>query len=204
MNKILVIEDDNIIRDIIVDILRSEKFQTFDADNGKTGIQLALQHLPDLIVCDVMMPRMSGHDVLKTLRENPVTATIPFIFVTAKADQDSIREGMELGADDHLTKPFNNKQLIAAIATRLKNKAIVNEQIQQKIDELRYNLAEQAALLDITTDAIIVQDLSNHILFWNKGAERVYGWLADEALGKNALEILYKASDQLEKPEQTI
>ena len=204
MNKILVIEDDNIIRDIIVDILKSEKFQTFDADNGKTGIALALQHLPDLIVCDVMMPKMSGHDVLKTLRENPVTATIPFIFVTAKADQDSIREGMELGADDYLTKPFNNKQLIAAIATRLKNKAIVNEQIQQKIDELRYNLAEQAALLDITTDAIIVQDLSNHILFWNKGAERVYGWLADEALGKNALEILYKASDQLEKPEQTI
>ena len=204
MNKILVIEDDNIIRDIIIDILKSEKFQTFDADNGETGIQLALQHLPDLIVCDVMMPKMSGHNVLKTLRENPVTATIPFIFITAKADHDSIREGMELGADDYLTKPFNNKQLIAAIATRLKNKAIANEHIQQKIDDLRYNLAEQAALLDITTDAIIVQDLSHHILFWNKGAERVYGWLADEALGKNANEILYKASNQLEKPEQTI
>ncbi|HEY9693871.1 MAG TPA: response regulator [Oculatellaceae cyanobacterium] len=205
MNKILVIEDDNIIRDIIVDILKSEKFQTFDADNGETGVELALQHLPDLIVCDVMMPKMSGHDVLKILRENSLTATIPFIFITAKADHDSIREGMELGADDYLTKPFNNKQLIAAIASRLKNKAIVNEQIQQKIDELRYNLAEQAALLDITTDAIIVQDLSNHVLFWNKGAERLYGWLADEALGKNALEILYnKDSTQLETPQQTI
>ncbi|MGB3207944.1 MAG: response regulator [Crinalium sp.] len=204
MNKILVIEDENIIRDIIVDILNAENFQTFDADNGETGIQLALQHLPDLIVCDVMMPKMSGHDVLQTLRKNPVTATIPFIFITAKADHDSIREGMELGADDYLTKPFNNKQLIGAIATRLKNKAIVNEHIQQQIDELRYNLAEQAALLDITTDAIIVQNLSNHILFWNKGAERVYGWLADEALGKNANKILYKASEQLENPEQTI
>ncbi|AFZ14516.1 multi-sensor hybrid histidine kinase [Crinalium epipsammum PCC 9333] len=205
MNKILVIEDDKIIRHIIVDILKYESYQTFDTNNGKTGIELALQHLPDLIVCDIMMPQMSGYDVLKTLRENTLTATIPFIFMTAKADHDSIRQGMELGADDYLTKPFKNKELVGAISSRLKKKAIVNQQIQQKIDELRYNLAEQAALLNITTDAIIVQDLSNHILFWNKGAEKIYGWLPDETLGKNALQILYKpGSNQLEITQQTI
>lgn len=119
MKKILVIEDEELVRNNIVEILDTVDFRVIGASNGGIGVQLAEEHLPDLILCDVMMPELDGYGVLAALRSNPVTATIPFIFLTAKGDKTDIRQGMNLGADDYLTKPFRRKELLGAIEARL-------------------------------------------------------------------------------------
>jgi YesN/AraC family two-component response regulator len=117
--KILVIEDDAITRNLFLDGLQAEGFDTIGAHNGVTGIQLAQEHSPDLIICDIMMPDMDGYAVLTALRQEPITAIIPFIFLTGSNTPEDVRKGMELGADDYLTKPSTVEQLLRAIATRL-------------------------------------------------------------------------------------
>jgi diguanylate cyclase len=119
MKKILVIEDEELVRNNILEILDTVDFRVIGASNGGIGVQMAQEHLPDLILCDVMMPELDGYEVLAALRKNPVTATIPFIFLTAKGDKTDIRQGMNLGADDYLTKPFRRKELLGAIEARL-------------------------------------------------------------------------------------
>ncbi|MBO0348964.1 EAL domain-containing protein [Phormidium pseudopriestleyi FRX01] len=119
MKKILVIENEELVRKNILEILDTVDFRVIGACNGGIGVQLAEEHLPDLILCDVMMPELDGYGVLEALRNNPVTATIPFIFLTAKGDKTDIRQGMNLGADDYLTKPFRRKELLGAIEARL-------------------------------------------------------------------------------------
>src|SRR5688572_25765125 len=98
MTKVLVIEDDNILRADLMECLMFEGFEVLGAEDGVVGLALAYQHLPDLIVCDVMMPNLGGHAVLRELRTNPLTMTIPFIFVTAMVMHDDIAQGMDLGA----------------------------------------------------------------------------------------------------------
>lgn len=117
--KILIIEDEAQTRDIFSRCLNFEGFFVVAADSGLAGVQLAKSHLPDLIVCDIMMPDMDGYQVLSTLHQDPITAAIPFIFLTAKVTMADLRQGMELGADDYLTKPCTVEQLLGAIATRL-------------------------------------------------------------------------------------
>jgi two-component system, sensor histidine kinase and response regulator len=104
------------------------------------GVQMAREHLPDLIVCDIMMPEMDGYEVLSTLRSDSVTANIPFIFLTAVADRGNMRRGMELGADDYVTKPFEMKELVNAVASRLEKQALFAEQYEQKLTDLRMML----------------------------------------------------------------
>src|SRR5947208_1781615 len=99
MTKILVIEDEALVRASIVDLLKMEDYQTFSAENGMIGFGLAQKELPDLIICDVMMPELNGYDVLELLHQDPRTEAIPFIFLTARADKDALRQGMNLGAD---------------------------------------------------------------------------------------------------------
>ncbi|MCT7949571.1 response regulator [Ancylothrix sp. C2] len=142
MAKILVIEDERIIRENILELLETEDFEVFGAENGKVGIALAIENKPDLIVCDVMMPEIDGYGVLKALREQPSTATIPFIFLTALADKSDTRRGMELGADDYLTKPCTPNQLLAAISTRLEKQAVFQRQQAQKLNDLRSNIIQ--------------------------------------------------------------
>lgn len=132
MTKVLVIEDDLKVQDNLIDILELEGFKTVAAENGLIGILLAKAEQPDLIVCDVMMPELDGYGVLEQLRQNPETATIPFIFLTAKADRPDLRQGMECGADDYLTKPFTPAELRQAINARLEKKASVMRQYQQE------------------------------------------------------------------------
>ena len=120
MKRILVIEDEPEMRRNIVTILRLEKFYPIPAANGRVGVELAKKEKPDLILCDIMMPELNGHDVLQALREDPNTVTIPFIFLTAKGEKMDIRSGMNLGADDYLTKPIAKADLLSAISTRLK------------------------------------------------------------------------------------
>ncbi|MGI8503659.1 MAG: response regulator transcription factor [Hassallia sp.] len=119
VKKILVIEDNAITRNLFLDGLQSEGFETIGANNGLTGIQLAQEHSPDLIICDIIMPDMDGYAVLSALRQEPITAIIPFIFLTGSNTAEDVRKGMELGADDYLSKPCTVDQLLRAITTRL-------------------------------------------------------------------------------------
>ena len=128
MKKILVIEDEQIIRENILKLLKAEGFDVTGAENGTQGLNAAVSNLPDVIICDVMMPELDGYGVLMALRSNPVTATLPFVFLTGKAERSEMRQGMELGADDYLTKPFTKAELVGAISSRLKKQEAVAKQ----------------------------------------------------------------------------
>ncbi|MFB2934227.1 EAL domain-containing protein [Aerosakkonemataceae cyanobacterium BLCC-F154] len=123
--KILVIEDDENIRENILEILTGQNIRAIGAKNGRLGIRLAQKVIPDLIICDIMMPELDGYAVLEELRQDPLTAVIPFIFLTALADRDRHRKGMELGADDYITKPCKPIELLKAIAVRLNKKTAI-------------------------------------------------------------------------------
>ncbi|MBN4005783.1 response regulator transcription factor [Nostoc sp. LPT] len=121
--KILVIEDDNVTRNLYLKGLEVKGFDTIGADNGFAGIRQAQKHIPDLVICDITMPDMDGYNVLTTLRQDPVTAIIPFIFLTGSSTRADVRKAMELGADDYLSKPSTLDELLRAIATRLQKQA---------------------------------------------------------------------------------
>jgi len=129
--RIQIIEDNDDIRESIIEILELANYDVIAADNGRTGIELASQHLPDLILCDIMMPELDGYGVLYLLGKNPQTASIPFIFLTAKAERIDMRKGMEMGADDYLTKPFDDMELLNAVESRI-NKRIKQEAFYSK------------------------------------------------------------------------
>lgn len=122
MSKILIIEDQPQMRRNLAFILEMEKFEVLTAENGRQGLELARQHPLDLVICDVMMPEADGYTVLQALRAETATATLPFIFLTAKGDKPDVRQGMNLGADDYLTKPVAREDLLAAVQTRLSRK----------------------------------------------------------------------------------
>jgi len=117
---ILLIEDEEQIRKNLLEILHLKGYQVEAAADGLQGITLAKQHPPDLILCDIMIPQLNGYQVVELIRRHESLSTIPFIFLTAKSDMVDLRRGMELGADDYLTKPFSTKDLLAAIESRLK------------------------------------------------------------------------------------
>ncbi|NER95733.1 MAG: EAL domain-containing protein [Symploca sp. SIO1B1] len=143
MKKILVIEDEELIRNNLMDILQDEGFKVINAENGHQGLDVAITEKPDLILCDVNMPGLDGHGVLNILNQDPTMAAIPFIFLTAKATKDDFRQGMELGADDYLTKPFTKPELLKAIASRLK-KQFTKQQRYRAMQEF-YNIELQHA-----------------------------------------------------------
>ncbi|BAB73939.1 response regulator [Anabaena sp. FACHB-709] len=134
MTKILVIEDQEDIRSIIVEMLTAENFYVMDAENGQVGITMLQKEIPDLIICDIAMPKIDGYEVVTWSRENPETEAIPFIFLTAKASQNDIRQGIELGADDYLVKPFTRAELLGAITARLEKQEIINRQTQKRLN----------------------------------------------------------------------
>ena len=123
--KILLIEDNAEMAENIVSILELARYQVTYAANGKEGVDIAQQNLPDLILCDIMMPELDGYGVLHILNNNPDTANIPFIFLTAKADKSDFRAGMNLGADDYITKPFDGIDLLKVVEMRLKKSELL-------------------------------------------------------------------------------
>jgi two-component system, sensor histidine kinase and response regulator len=147
MKTILVIEDDKSIRSRIVDTLEiaEEKYIIFAAENGREGVDVAVRELPDLIISDVMMPEMDGYEVLKMLRSTPSTAAIPFVFLSAKSDLAHIREGMNLGADDYLPKPFTIAELHKTVSLRLARQETqvqhTQQEIQHELDTVRLRIA---------------------------------------------------------------
>jgi YesN/AraC family two-component response regulator len=127
VKTILIIEDEAQTRSIFLKCLEFEGFRAVGASDGTTGVAMAQQHSPDLVVCDIMMPDMDGYSVLSTLRKSRQTALIPLIFLTAKVTMTDLRRGMELGADDYLTKPCTVEQFLAAINSRLQRQAEISE-----------------------------------------------------------------------------
>ncbi len=140
MTKILVIEDARDLRDDVVEMLRLENYEAIGAENGAVGIEMIKREAPDLILCDIMMPELNGYQVLDRLRKNPGTATIPFIFLTAKTDRIDQRTGMVLGADDYLMKPFLINELLESVRSQLQKRADLNQAVKMRLEELRESI----------------------------------------------------------------
>lgn len=143
MTKILVIEDEQDIREEVMDWLMFEGYDVQGAANGRIGLQTAYAYVPDLILCDIAMPEMDGHGVLIEVRSSDKLRNTPFIFLTADADRDSVRKGMEMGADDYITKPFTHAEVLSAVRTRMARKAAEAGEIQERMDVLNRAFEEE-------------------------------------------------------------
>ena len=137
MSTILVIEDDDIVRRTVKRMVNRGGYNLLEATNGEEGIGKAEEALPDLILCDITMPKLDGYGTLERLQQNPETASIPFIFMTGLGDMQDIRRGMSGGADDYITKPFTREELLEAIRIRLEKRALIERASQEKMEELR-------------------------------------------------------------------
>ena len=146
MKTILIIEDEPEMRRNLATLLRLEGFQVLTAENGRVGLQLAQRDPPELILCDVMMPELDGHGVLKALRDDPATMNVPFIFLTAKGEKADLRSGMNLGADDYLTKPVARADLLSAVEARFKRQ----EQLAQQEFKPDFSSPEPLLSLGLT------------------------------------------------------
>ncbi|MDD3721122.1 MAG: response regulator [Lutibacter sp.] len=149
MKKVLLIEDNEDVRENTADILKLAGYSVATAENGKIGVKIAEQLLPDVIVCDIMMPELDGFEVLRILDKNTKTASIPFIFLTAKTEKIDMRKGMNLGADDYLTKPFSENELLDAINSRLKKYDFLKKEFSHTIEGISKFIEEASAYLDL-------------------------------------------------------
>ncbi len=206
MKKILIIEDDKVMRENTAEILGLARYEVITADNGKKGAQTAIDTHPDLIVCDIMMPELDGYGVLHILSKNPETASIPFIFLTAKAEKSEFRKGMDLGADDYLTKPFEETELLNAIEIRLKKNEILKKEFSQNAEGLNQflNEAKGVAELNLLSQKSQVihykkkevifheADQPSYLYFLNSGKVKTYKIHDD---GKEYVTSLYKNGD---------
>lgn len=199
--KILLIEDDKTVRENTAELLELSNYEVETASNGKIGIDKAPVFLPDVVVCDIMMPEMDGYQVLENLSNNETLKTIPFIFLSAKTDHKDVRKGMNLGADDYLTKPFEEEELIDAIESRLAKADILSS----KVDEHQPNSSLQSfeALKELFRkekqknfeageDIFKSGQSSNSIYLIDKGVVKTYK--LDEN-GKELITAIYKVND---------
>ncbi len=176
MLTILIIDDHDEIRENIAEILSLAGYQTLTAENGKKGVETALKKIPDLIVCDIMMPELDGYGVLHLLRKNPATENIPFIFLTAKTERTDFRKGMEMGADDFITKPFDDIELLNAIEIRLKKYKILHEKYaegEKGVNELMGNL-RGSGLINMQLDNYETEQLPKKTLIYQEGKRSKY------------------------------
>jgi CRP-like cAMP-binding protein len=206
MKTILLIEDNTEMRENTSEILELAGYNVIAAENGKFGVDQAVKHLPDLVVCDVMMPELDGYGVLHILSKNPKTAGIPFIFLTAKAEKEDFRKGMNLGADDYITKPFNDVELLDAIETRFRKTELLKKEFSRNIEGLNefINKVESFdALIKLTGDRKcklykkkeIIFSEGNHpggVFFINKGKVKTFKSNED---GKEYITGLFKEGD---------
>lgn len=179
MKKILIIEDNLAIRVTTAEILKLADYEVFTAENGKQGVELAKSKLPDLILCDIMMPDLDGYGVLHILSKNPNTLEIPFIFITSKNSKTDLRKGMNLGADDYMFKPFKETDLLETVETRLKRsegiskKYIGNKRAKAQISEKSNGLKDLMELSTSRKEKIVLKkekvyqenDYSNYVYF---------------------------------------
>ena len=138
MTKILLIEDNDDIRNNTAEILELSNYQVIVAEDGKKGVEKALEHIPDLIICDIMMPGLDGYGVLHAVHKNDAIRNIPFIFLTAKTERGDFRKGMELGADDYITKPFDGTELLNAVDSRLKKIELLKQEFSPGLEGVQH------------------------------------------------------------------
>ena len=208
MIKILLIEDNPEVRENTQEILELASYDVITAENGKSGVEKAKESIPDLIICDIMMPELDGYGVLYMLSKNPKTASIPFIFLTAKTEKEDIRKGMKMGADDYLTKPFEEMDLLDTIESRLKRSEILKKKFDQSkegVDEFIEEVKGIKELDKLSEDrktrvykkkSIIFYegDYPNSIYFINSGKVKTYKMNED---GKEFITGLFKKGDFL-------
>jgi CRP-like cAMP-binding protein/FixJ family two-component response regulator len=149
MKKILIIEDNLEVRENTMEILTLANYNVISAESGKIGVEVAQQERPDLIICDIMMPELDGYGVLHILSKNEETAGIPFIFLSAKSEKSDVRKGMDLGADDYLTKPFDDTDLLNAIEARLKKFVVHQKQYDISPEGLDNLISDAQKILNI-------------------------------------------------------
>ncbi|NEO15705.1 MULTISPECIES: EAL domain-containing response regulator [unclassified Moorena] len=174
MNKILVIEDEPIIRKNLLTLLRAEGFETISSDNGSSGVKLAQEEQPDLIICDIIIPQLDGYGVLKTLQQHPITAAIPFIFLSSKADWSDWRMGMRLGADDYLIKPVKREELLDAIATRLQKRLYQTKCHHLELKKVQAQLDYLLRYDQVTNlpNRLLLEERFNQLLIQRQGRYR--------------------------------
>jgi DNA-binding response OmpR family regulator len=149
MKQILLIEDNTAVRENTAELLELANYKMLVAANGKVGVELALKYKPDLIICDIMMPELDGYGVLHLLGRNKETSSIPFIFLTAKTEKTELRKGMEMGADDFITKPFDDVELLKVIEIRLEKAETLKTHFSQDITDVNDLIQNVAASADI-------------------------------------------------------
>lgn len=188
MTEILVIEDERAILENVTEILELEGFDVLAADDGHIGVTLAQERHPDLVICDIMMPGLDGYGVLLALQDDPVTATIPFIFLTAKTQRDAMRQGMELGADDYLTKPFTTNELLTAITTRLEKQAVVTKRYEKKLDDLRGNIIHMLPH-ELRTPLVSIMGYSEMLMWDYETLEREHIYQMADSINTASLRL---------------
>ena len=188
MEKILLIEDNEDVRENTTALLELANYRVVAAENGKIGVEMAKKNKLDLIICDIMMPELDGYGVLQTLSKHYKTASIPFIFLTAKTEKDDIRKGMNLGADDYLTKPFSEQELLEAVKSRLKKHSFLKKQFSQNVQGITEFLEDVSEYLDLESisrdyslqnykknDLIFMEgDTANSLCFVQSGIIKTY------------------------------
>lgn len=178
MQRILVIDDDDEIRDDIIDILKLKGFMAEGASNGRIGLEAAKKNHPDLILCDIDMPELDGYGVLQELQRDPALNNIPFIFLTALFSMDKLRKGMNLGADDYLTKPLQIEYLLAAIAARFRRQAQRKVNVDISIcEELLTN--RQREILRLVANGMTTKEIAESLFISVKTVEAHRGNLME-------------------------
>jgi CRP/FNR family transcriptional regulator, polysaccharide utilization system transcription regulator len=204
--QILIIEDNPEVRENVQEILELAGYHVQVAPNGKVGVEMAQQQVPDLILCDVMMPELDGYGVLRILSAEPRTASIPFVFLTAKSEKDDFRKGMGMGADDYIAKPFDDEELIHSIQLRIKKTEILNKAFERneaglnsflqvaRAKELESYISEQAKVLTFKKKQLIFSEgvYPSAVFFIHKGKIKTFKANED---GREYITGLHKDGD---------
>jgi DNA-binding response OmpR family regulator len=211
MKSVLVIDDNPDIRENTAEILDLAGYKTFTAENGKRGVEIALKEVPDVIICDIMMPELDGYGVLHLLRKNEATLNTPFIFLTAKTERGDFRKGMEMGADDYITKPFEDIELLNAIEIRLKKSAVLSNNyasspqgVSQFIKDVKNTglmdqLAEQYEMVTLGKKQSLYQEGKRPRYLYYLAKGKVKGFKVHED-GKEYITDLYSQGDFIGYP----
>jgi CRP-like cAMP-binding protein len=204
--KIVLIEDNTAVRENIEEILELAAYKVHSAPNGKKGVDLVLKEHPDLIICDIMMPELDGYGVLHMLSKNPKASSIPFIFLTAKADRTDFRKGMEMGADDYITKPFDDIELLNAVETRLKKADLLKTEFAANAEGVNdfFSHARNNGKIDLTEGDRETQYCKKKQMIYTHGHRPAYLYFVVKGKiksfrmnddGKELITAIYKEGD---------
>ncbi len=206
MKKILLIEDNDNVRDNTAEILELSNYEVVVAENGKIGVEKALEFLPDLIICDIMMPVLDGYGVLHAVHKNDSIKNTPFIFLTARTERSDFRRGMELGADDYISKPFSGTELLTAVESRLKKAELLKHELSADMEGVQYLihasigkdylklLAEKADVNTYRKKQLIYSEgnYPNRLFYILKGKVKTY---KSNDVGKELVTAIFSAGD---------